>query len=150
MQPSSLPPMKKLEWLIGVCVLGFCLFQILSTPVPALQSPDTSMLSGMVRGTHEGIPKLGSEFDLFRPYLSAEETYSFIMDFPFNGYGNITKQIYTAQSALAPVLLNPKPVEKNALVYCTNSAVALQRLAETGYTLVRPLADGKGLAVKKS
>lgn len=150
MDTSPLSPIKRLEWLIGIAFLGFSCFKILTTPIPALQSPDPAILSGILKGSNKGVPVLGEEFDPFRPYVSPGETYSFIMDLPFNGYGNITKQIYTAQSRLAPVLLNPAPGEKNALVYCSNTAVAMQRLEESGYTLVRPLADGKGLAVKKS
>ena len=150
MPPSSLVPMKKLEWILGICVLSFGFAQVLLRPVHAIQNPDPAVLVRMARGADEGIPQLGSEFDLFRPYISPQETYSFIMDFPFNSYGSIMKQIYTAQSVLAPVLLNPKTVEKNALVYCSNSAQAQRRLKETGYVLTRPLANGKGLAVKKS
>ncbi len=138
------------EWLLGISVLLFVFFRILTAEVPRIPPPDQPLLRDILEGNEKNIPKFGSEFELFKPYIDANETYSFIMDVPFNNYGKIAEHIYAAQSVLAPVLLNPHPVEKAALVDCSNSAIAMHRLEQTGYTLVRALENGKGLAVKKS
>jgi len=91
----------------------------------------------------------GAPFAAFKPFLPPHEKVSFIMDYPFSPYVRHIDRLYNAQSFLAPTVLTYEPDQRAAIVYCSNTSIAEQRLEETGYRILIPLGDGKGVAVKK-
>lgn len=93
-------------------------------------------------------PPFGVQFSPLENMLPPDQTVSFIMDYPFSPYGRTIEQIYTAQAALVPRILDPLGNQPAAIIFCSDAATADKRLKETGYRLIFPFANGKGIAVK--
>jgi len=115
----------------------------------ALPKPDLGRLTSLLSGSEEGYQPLGVEFEAYRPFLPEKGTASFIMDYQFNPYVTNIEHLYTAQSYLIPLVLNPHPGELAGIIHCTNQGIANVRMRMTGYQLLIPISDGKGIAVKK-
>jgi hypothetical protein len=119
---------------------------VLTAPYPKRERPPAAVLKPLFLGTDDGLPEFGGAFNTFRSFLPRKGEISFIMDYPFHPYGKTVEQLYTAQSALIPLVLNPEPGEPEAVVFCSSPAAAEKRLAETGYRMTHAFGDGKGLA----
>ena len=89
----------------------------------------------------------GLPFAIFEPYLPHKGSVSFLTDDPEH---TATEQLQAARSRLAPLLLNPDPVESIALVFCSQNAIAAARMQATGYRAIKVLGDGKLIAEKRS
>ena len=115
-------------------------------PIP---SPFQQQLyQGLLAGK-DPFARVGSNFSIFKPFLPPHDKVSFIMDFPFTPYVNAIDQFYAAQAYLTPTLLSHEPDQRAAIIYCSTTQIAEMRMQETGYRLLLPLAEGKGIAVKK-
>ncbi len=101
---------------------------------------------------HGGDPFIspGIEFSAFKPLLPEREKVSFILDFPFNPYVPNIDKLYSAQSYLVPRIISHQTEERAAIVFCSNDEIAKKRLDESGYRMIVPLGDGKGVAAKTS
>lgn len=121
---------------------------ILLFKAPALPPIHANLLKELLAGKSPFLP-FGSEFEAFKPHLPPNERVSFIMDFPFTPYVRDIDRFYTAQSYFTPIVLSHEPDQRAAIVYCSSTAIAQKRLEETGYQILLPLAEGKGIAVKK-
>jgi hypothetical protein len=92
----------------------------------------------------------GLRFTIFAPYFSGEKTISFLTDTPYEPEHAGTEALQAAQGQWAPLLLNPEPVEKTALVFCSQNAIAAARMQATGYQSTKVLGNGKMIAEKRS
>lgn len=134
--------------LLVVTLLAFISYGIRHTTWPALPENSLSAFQRFCAADHNNLPSHNQEYDVFKPYLPSHGSVSFIMDYPFHPYSKTVGQLYTAQSRLAPLVLNPSPDEKNAIIFCTDAKTADIRMLQTGYRLTQALANGKGVAVK--
>jgi len=134
--------------ILGYAFWAAAAWLIVRSPFPAAQNPPREAAAQLLLGGDKDLPEFGATFAPFKPFLPRKGRISFIMDYPFHPYGTTIEQLYTAQSYLVPLILNPEPGEKQALVFCSSAAVAERRLSETGYRMTMVLADGKGLAEK--
>ncbi len=115
---------------------------------PAFPDAPRSLYGRMLSGDSRTHHAFGSEFAPYRPLLPEKGAITFIMDFAFSPYARSIDQLYRAQSHLVPLLLNPKPGETAGLVYCSSDAIAEKRLDETGYRMLFPVENGKGVAIR--
>lgn len=97
------------------------------------------------KGQNPGLP-----FAIFEPHLPRNGTISFLTDTPYHPEHGSAEKIQAAQGRLAPLMLNPQPEEKTALVFCSQSEIAAARMHATGYRPLKILGDGKLIAVKRS
>lgn len=121
---------------------------ILRGKTPEIRPVPEPLIKGLLSGSHRGYIEFGNEFSGFKKYFPEKTPVTFLMDFPFNPYAPTIAQYYTAQSYFVPMILNPEPEEKIALVYCSNRVIADLRMQQTGYRLAAVEGEGKGIAVK--
>ncbi len=135
------------------CGFIFHLIALVILIFSRLPSPPASPLPGFIFNSllagKSPFTPFGSEFSVFKPLLPPFEKVSFIMDYPFTPYVTNIDQFYTAQSYLAPTILSHDPDQRAAIVYYSTTKIAQRRLEETGYRILIPLSEGKGIAVKK-
>ncbi|HCM42924.1 MAG TPA: hypothetical protein PLY88_03500 [Candidatus Omnitrophota bacterium] len=93
-------------------------------------------------------PEIGSEYKAFKPFLPQNEKVSYIGIRPSDDYAAYLQKLFKAQSALVPMVLTGSG-ERAAIIDCPNSKIADARMNEEGYNLLIPLADGKGIAIKR-
>jgi hypothetical protein len=91
----------------------------------------------------------GFEFDSFKPSLPKTGKVSFIMDIPYDPHDPRMETFCAAQAHLAPLVLTPFPSEHIAIIYCSNTAMAMQRIHETNYRIIQGPSSGKAIAVKQ-
>ena len=111
------------------------------------------LLKSLLSGSDQGFIIPGAN-DLmsFKPYLSKNGFYSFIMDFPYDEHdehADFREFFWLAENYLVPIVLNRNPGETEAIVFCANDSVAEKRLNETGYEWTHKLGNGKGMAKRK-
>ena len=133
---------------IGMLFFGSVTFLIFFSKAPFALEFDTR-ISKLLWTGHSPIKPFGSEFSAFKPFLPPHEKVSFIMDFPFTPYVRNIDQFYSAQAFLTPSLLSHEPDQRAAIIYCSSTPIAEMRMQQTGYRILLPLAEGKGIAVKK-
>ena len=133
---------------IGMVFYGWVIFLVLfpKTPFTLAFNP---RVSKELWASHSPLKPFGYEFSAFKAFLPPHEKVSFIMDFPFNPYVRNIDQFYSAQAYLTPTLLSHEPDQRAAIIYCSNTPIAKMRMEQTGYRIILPLAEGKGIAVKK-
>jgi len=107
-------------------------------------------LANLLNGSDKGFETLGSEYEPFVSYLPKTGAISFIMDYPFSNYARTVEQLYTAQSYLVPLIINPGTEEKIAILYCSSDEIADHRLNQSQYKPLARLGAGKGIALKQS
>jgi len=146
----NLPKMAKLELLWLSCVY-FALITILviASRLTLPESP-AILKKSFLSGSNYGFLSFDQAFDVFRPHLPQKGRISFIMDVDFNLYGTDISQIYTAQSNLAPLIINPEPIEEIAIVNCSNDSAAIMRMSMLGYEPIAHVGKGHFVAQKKS
>ena len=131
--------------LLGVALALLTLLQL--TPNKLRAEP--SLLSELLKGTEQGYLLPGYELASLKDKLPPQGAFSLISDVPFNEDKKNWERLQIAQNYLAPLLLNPKPVEALGIAYCTSHDIALKRAAETGYRFVYDSGGGRGLLAKK-
>lgn len=130
--------------------LGTVVFLSLSSKAPFFSLKFNPRIAKELWAGHNSTLKaFGSEFSAFRPFLPPHEKVSFIMDFPFTPYVRNIDQFYSAQAYLTPTLLSHEPDQRAAIIYCSSSPIAEMRMEQAGYRILLPLAEGKGIAIKK-
>lgn len=134
---------KKFLPLIFFAALFFIIF---FEPYPPAKPINVQLLKNLLNASDKGFKIPGQEFEVFKVHLPKAGAVSFIMDYPFSNYGKTVEQIYTAQSYLAPILINTQPVENTAIVFCSSEQIAERRLELTGYEWEIRLGQGKGIA----
>ncbi len=134
-----------------VYILFFALvLKTIFTDPPAVLPPVPGrLLTAYLSGQSNSFIPTGAEFSMFKGSLPPKGPVTFLGDVPFNPYSPDIDQLYKAQSFFTPLLLNPAPVERVAIVYCSQASHADLRMQETGYRLIKALHNGKGMAVKK-
>ncbi len=136
---------------VGILFQALIASVILIHHPPVSKPPVTSaplIIQKLLEGKDPFIPS-GEIFSAFKPFLPPHEKVTFIMDYPFSPYGRGIDQLYEAQSHLAPTILSHDPDQRAAIVFCSNTSIAEKRLEESGYRILAPLGDGKGVAIKK-
>lgn len=121
-------------------------FIIFFEPYPSVKPINVKLLKNLLNTGDKGFKIPGQEYEVFKAHLPKAGAVSFIMDYPFSNYGRTVEQIYTAQSYLAPIVLNTQPVEDKAIVFCSSEPIAERRLELTGYEWEIRLGQGKGIA----
>ncbi len=129
--------------LVFAIIVGLTLFP----PQIKLGKQPPAVWNALLRGNDPFIAP-GIEFSLFEPLLPKNEKVSFILDFPFNPYVPNIDKLYSAQSYLVPRIISHQTKERAAIVFCSNNEIAQKRLEESGYRMLAPLGDGKGVAVQ--
>jgi len=121
---------------------------LLRSPDRGVKPVPRELYEGLISGTHQGYTDPGNKFSAFKKYFISNTPVTFLMDTPFTPYAPGIEHYYTAQSYFVPMILNPEPDEKIALIYCSNHTIADLRLQQTGYRLAAVEGDGKGIGVK--
>jgi len=126
---------------IGIC---FILSKAKTDPI---RTRKVEILNRLLNGNDADFRVPGSQFQAFKESLPKKGTFSFLMDRAFDPYDTMIESLYAAQAYLAPLLINPKPDEKIAIVYCSNQTIAEERMKQEGYQPIS-MNNGKGLAIK--
>jgi len=139
---------ESLSWVFFAAVVML----ILSSYAPIALKAHPLLWQSLWSAQNRGYVLPGSAMESFKPWLDAATTYTLILDDPYveeARKGVKTKErIYDFQNFLCPVLLNPKPVEQKAIVFCADDPTAKKRIEATGYRMIKSLGPGKGLAEK--
>lgn len=136
-------------WVLSLLFYGAAAIIVLKVPVPSLPPLPQKLAHDYLSGEEKAFIPVGAEFRNYSNMLPPEGPLTFIMNVPFSPYAVGIAKLYEAQAYLTPMILNPQPEEKIAIIYCDNHFIADLRMQETGYRLVAVAADGKGMAVKK-
>jgi len=134
--------------LSGLFALLVTLYLIIAAPPPEIMKRHP-FLFNLFTGGSEGFPLPGSQFEDFKKFIPKNAVVSLILDKGIDGDRDTELSYYDIQNYLCPTILNRKPVEKSAIVYCSNRTIADRRLNDAGYGWFLMLGDGKGVAVKK-
>ena len=141
--------MKQVKHLLLTLFYLIFLGSLLLCKQPNLPETNLKSLNELLTGREEGYDELGSQYALFKHQLPHRGAISFMMNSPFHPYGKTIEQLYTAQSYLIPLVLNPNAGEAICIIYCSNADIAKYRMAGTGYRMLMTFTPGKGIAVKK-
>jgi len=139
---------KHIHLILTAAFYGAVLLLILRAPNPEIKPVPPPLYLGLISGSQRGFLEFGHQFSGFKKYFKEDEPVTFLMDTPFDPYARGIEKYFTAQSFFIPLILNPEPKEKSAIIYCSDHTIADRRLQETGYRLVAVEGDGKGVAVK--
>lgn len=150
--------MRSIRQLISVLFIIYTVVAILLSFSPLGLKARPVLLQNLISGNDQNFVLPGSaQLEPFKPYLSKNGFYSYIMDHPFNDspYAKNEERaeerefFWLAQNYFIPAILNRSPAEERAIIFCSNDEIAESRMRETGYAWVQKLGDGKGIAVKK-
>ncbi len=133
---------------LGALFYALVVFLIFFLKAPPIPNISRVILNELLSG-NSPYNLVGFQFSAFKPLLPPREKVSFIMDFPFSPYVKNIDQLYAAQSYLTPTILSPFPDQRAAIFYCSTTTIAEARMRETGYRILLPVAEGKGIAVKR-
>ena len=125
---------------------------LLASKLPAATAPVLFYKKQLLAG-HESFFRPqdpGLRYAAFETYRFKGGTASFLTDSPYDPYQRSAEQLQAAEGRLAPLLLNPDPVEHTALIFCSSSKIAMARMQATGYRPVAVLEDGKIIAEKQA
>ena len=124
-------------------------FMIVRSYTPFHWELQPDLLKGLLTGSHQGYVLPGSEMAPFKDILPPIEAATYLTDDPIET--NLAEEQFfnDARLYLVPIVLNSKPEEKIAIVYCSSQPAAEKRLQETGYQWISVLSPGKGIAIKK-
>lgn len=107
--------------------------------------PPLSIFIPLFKGQNP-FPELGIHFSPFKKWLPPDPRITFIGDQPSHQTSAV---FFTAQAFFAPTTLTLSG-DRAAVVYCSNSSIAQERMQKENYALVSILGDGKAVGVKKS
>ena len=148
--PLSSPWIRFLPWAGNLLFYGAIVLIVISSELPPLNSHVFFLRDQLLAG-HKDVflaQDPGIVFSAFVPFLSPKNEISFISDRSYAPRDQAIEKLQIAQGRLVPRILNPDPVEKTALIFCTNKSIAEARMKSAGYRNVIILGDGKGIAEK--
>ena len=140
------------SWALNLLFYGSVCWIIAISELPPIKEPVFLLRQHFLASnkTLFALQDPGLRFAIFEPYRTNKDRVSFLMDTPYDSDSNTAEQLQAAQGRLAPLLLNPDPVEKTAFIFCSKNAIANIRMQENGYRVTRILGDGKMIAEKIS
>lgn len=153
MAPLPLEKLRSaLPWAMNLLFYGSVCWIIAISELPPIQGAVFLMRKQFLAGneTPFRFQDPGFPFAIFKPYRPPNGRVSFLMDAPYAPDHKNAEQLQAAQARLAPLLLNPDPVETTAFVFCSQNAIAAARMQMTGYRATKTLGDGKMIAEKRS
>jgi len=112
--------------------------------------PAPRELSRLFHSTAENTALPGSELHSLKAILSPEATVSLITDRAFEADNEVKELFFILQNYMTPRLINPQPVERLALVFCSSPNKAAERTSLLGYKIAVDLGEGRGLAESAS
>lgn len=131
-----------------IVFLAFLLFflpnKLAVSQLPFAPDMLTSLLSAADVTHHPA----GYKMNTFRPYLPLTGKVSFLTYPPINVDQALETLYYDAQNYLAPLILNPAPVETLAIIWTSNDSQMQKLASQNGYQITSVLSQGKALAVK--
>ena len=139
----------KIKYLPSILFHIFVVFVIIRAYAPFRLQVQPVLLKGLLSGSNRGYILPGIEMAPFKQVLPPNGTVTYLSDHPYAAVPEEEKEFRDNRLYLAPILVNPEPGEKNAIVNCSSQEIADQRLLETGYQWMASFAPGKGIAVKK-
>lgn len=147
-------PSRFVICLFSAGITAFIIWIVFNAQFALPPKPPASLFLKFLQGQYPAHPP-GFEFAPFKPLLPRDQPISMIMDYPYDvslappgEYPKLQNTFNAALSYLAPLNLSYRSGAKAAIIFCSNSEIADRRLRETGYRLLRPLAPGKGIALK--
>ena len=143
------PLSKKAGFLASGVFFGIVLKILLTAPAPALPPLPAGLLQAYLQGNERPFVRPGAEYAHFKGLLPPQGPVTFLMDVPFTSYARGIEKLYAAQIYFTPLILNPEPGERAAIIDCTGPLMAEVRLQQTGYRMIAKVADGKGMAVRQ-
>jgi hypothetical protein len=147
-KPSHFSFSRIIHFLFYVSIFGI----ILGSRLPPVNGPVSFFKKQFLAG-HESFFRLqdpGLLYVPFETHLPQSGVASFLTDMPYAPKQKATEQLQAAQGRLAPLLLNPDPVEKTALISCSRNDIALARMQAAGYRPITVLEEGKMIAEKQA
>lgn len=150
--------MRSIRQLISILLLIYAVIAILLGFGPLEFKAHPALLKSLVSGTDQGFVLPGVNLLApFRPYVTQNSVYSFIMDSPYSDspysksdeHAGEREFFWLAQNYFIPIVLNRSPAEARAIVFCSTDTIAEERLNETNYKWLQKLGSGKGIATKK-
>ena len=151
-QASPLPStwIRFLPWIGNLCFYGIIGLIVATSELPPINKRIFFLRDQFLAGNNAifRAQDPGITFSPFTPFLPPQKEISFITDTPYAPRDQATEKLQIAQGWLTPRILNPDPVEKTALIFCSNRAIAEARMKATGYRIVKTLGNGKGIAEK--
>lgn len=141
--------LKYLPYLPGFIFHVIIVIIILRSFTPFRFEMQTDLLNGLFSGSNLGYILPGSEMEPFKKVLPPDALVTFLTDHAAGVNIQEERTFNDARLYLAPIIVNPEPAGRIAIVYCSSQETADRRLQETGYQWTGILAPGKGLAVKK-
>ena len=141
-----------LPWAINILFYGSVCWIITISELPPVPGPVFLMRKQFLEGNTAffSIQDPGLPYAIFEPFLPRKGSVSFLADTPYNPEHTSTEQLQAAQNRLTPLLLNHDPVERIALAFCSQKAIAAARLQAAGYRAAKDLGNGKMIGEKKS
>ncbi len=121
---------------------------LFTAPPPGLPPLPAGLIQAYLHGNEKPFIGPGAEFSRFKGMLPPKGPVTFLIDVPFTPYATGIEKLYAAQSYFTPLILNPQPVERAAIVDCASPLMADLRMQQTGYQMIARIAEGKGMAVK--
>jgi hypothetical protein len=146
-KPSRFPLFRILSFLFYVSIFG----SLLVSRLPSVPGPVVFFKKQFLAGRESffRFQDPGAPYAPFETYLPRSGIVSFLTDTPFDRESKAIEQLQAAQGRLAPLLLDPYPVENTALIFCSRTETALARMQAAGYRPMAVLGDGKMIAEKK-
>ncbi|MDD5227031.1 MAG: hypothetical protein PHV97_07625 [Candidatus Omnitrophica bacterium] len=147
-------PLKRFRsafpWAVNLLFYGSVCWIIAIAELPSISHPVFLMREQFLAGNETVFKRQdpGLPYSIFEPHLPRKGRVSFLTDTPYNSKQAPSEQLQSAQGRLAPLFLNPIPVENIALVFCSHNATAATRMQAADYRTMRILGDGKLIAEK--
>lgn len=144
-----MPLKERLKYLPGFIFHAIIVLIILRSFTPFRFEMQTKLSNRLFSGSNLGFILPGSEMEPFKKALPPNALVTFLTDHAAGVNIQEERMFNDARLYLAPIMVNPEPAERIAIVYCSRQETADRRLQETGYHWTGIFAPGKGLAVKK-
>ncbi|MCB9799517.1 MAG: hypothetical protein H6757_02020 [Candidatus Omnitrophica bacterium] len=138
---------KPAGWLINLIFHIMVLIIILLARDPQQLPEHTALQKLLWMPSNKPYLATGAAIGPFKAFLPKRATVSIVTD----DLENSAKQRelwYGAQNFLAPLLITKEEDEALMIVYCSNDAIAEEKMKNAGYRWFKHLADGKGVAIK--
>ena len=137
--------MSRFQRVVSILFFAFLSGMITFNLPHSGRKPHPLLLKSLLTGSDQGYVPLGAQMKVFKPFLANEKRVSFITDYES---GDSRKLHKSAQAYLCPLMLDFKPKEKTALVYCSTQRIAEKRIRELGYQWQKKFSAQTGIAQK--
>ena len=118
------------------------------TYTPNTQRVVPSQVVALINDDPGTYPVPAGQLEPFKPHLPAHGIFSFIADVDHGKDKLLQFFFHDAQNFLCPLILNPRPEEQTAIIFCSTAEIAGRRMREFGYHWIKQLSPGKGIAAK--